>query len=285
MIVLHISDRGRKAVGVSIPRDSYVDLADGSGQHKINSAYTAGKLAATSTLSSRGVTGPELEVLAAEQGAKAAIKTVEEFTGLTINHYAVVNLAGFYSIAQSVGGIPVCLNAATSDPTYSGASFPAGPQTIDGANVLAFIRQRHELINGDLDRVRRQQALLAGLAETVVSGGTLTDSAKLDRMLAAAKTAVSVDSGWDAGSLIQVLLRVGGGRVQFTTIPVLSLSLQTPYDGDAVQVDPKQVRSFFRSEFNPNVDDARPAAVAPAPSNPLSVPPPPITSGGLNCVN
>lgn len=285
MIVLRISDRGRKVVGVSIPRDSYVDLADGSGMHKINSAYTAGKLAASAMLRERGVTGAELEVQAAEQGAKAAIKTVEQFTGLTINHYAAVNLAGFYSIAQSVGGIPVCLNAATSDTAYSGASFPAGPQTIDGANVLAFIRQRHELADGDLDRVRRQQALLAGLADTVVSGGTLTDSAKLDRLLAAAETAVSVDAGWDAGSLIQVLLRVGGGRMEFTTIPVISISLQTPEDGDAVQVDPKQVRAFFRSQFNPNTDDARPPTVTPSPSNSLPAPPPPITSGGLNCVN
>ena len=285
MIVLRISDRGRKAVGVSIPRDSYVELGDGSGKHKINTAYTAGKRTAAAMLQARGVTGPELEVQAAEQGAKAAIKTVEQFTGLTINHYAAVNLAGFYSIAQAVGGIPVCLNAAVRDRTYSGADFPAGPQTIDGVNVLAFIRQRHELANGDLDRVRRQQALLAGLADAVVSGGTLTDSSKLDSVLAAAKTAVSVDEGWDAGGLIQLLQRVGGGQVEFTTIPVLSLSLQTPFDGDAVQVDPTQVRAFFQAQTRAAVDDSRPSAVAPSGSAAVSVPPEPITAGGRNCVN
>ncbi|MFS8582929.1 MAG: LCP family protein, partial [Limnochordales bacterium] len=110
--------------------------------------------------------------------------TVEELTGRKIDNYASVNLLGFYEITEAVGGVEVCLKQATSDKD-SGADFAAGHQTISGGDALAFVRQRHGLPRGDLDRIVRQQAFMAGLAKKVLSTQTLTDPDKLNDLVAA----------------------------------------------------------------------------------------------------
>ena len=150
LILVHIPNDGRKAVALSLPRDSYVNIP-GFGQHKINSAYARGKAAAKERLRQEGVTDEqELEVRSNQEGAKTLIATVEALTGQTVDNYASINLLGFYEITNAVGGVEVCLNQATRDP-YSGANFKAGRQSISGVDALAFVRQRHGLLRGDLD--------------------------------------------------------------------------------------------------------------------------------------
>ena len=249
MIVVHIPAGGAAATAISIPRDSYVDIAGGYGKHKINSAYSRGKNASMSDLRAQGLSGPQLEVAANAAGAKTAIQTVEQFTGLTINHYAAINLAGFDALSQAVGGVEVCLKAPVHD-TYSGADFAAGPQTLSGAQALAFVRQRHGLLNGDLDRIARQQAFLSGMAKKVLSAGTFTDVSKLNSLVSAVQGAVVLDKGWDVLSFAQQLRGMTSGAIAFVTIPVQSLSLQTPSDGDAVKVDPAQVRQFVHTAIS-----------------------------------
>ena len=72
------------------------------------------------------------------------IRVVQAFSGMKIDHYAEVNLLGFYLLSNAIGGVPVCLNAAVDDP-WSGANFPAGPQEVQGTAALSFVRQRHGL--------------------------------------------------------------------------------------------------------------------------------------------
>ncbi|WP_370965884.1 LCP family protein [Amycolatopsis sp. cg9] len=249
MIVVHIPAGGAAATAISIPRDSYVDIAGGYGKHKINSAYSRGKNASMSGLRAEGLSGAQLEVAANAAGAKTAIQTVEKFTGLTINHYAAINLAGFDALSQAVGGVEVCLKAPVHD-SYSGADFAAGPQTLSGAQALAFVRQRHGLANGDLDRIARQQAFLSGMAKKVLNAGTFTDVSKLNSLVSAVQGAVVLDKGWDVLSFAQQLRGMTSGAIAFATIPVQSLSLQTPSDGDAVKVDPAQVQQFVRTAIS-----------------------------------
>ncbi|KAA9152987.1 LytR family transcriptional regulator [Amycolatopsis acidicola] len=258
MIVIHIPAGGKNAVAFSIPRDSYVQLAGGYGKHKINSAYTYAQVATSNKLRAQGVGGAELNVQAAQAGAKNAIQTVQQFTGLTINHFASVNLVGFYDISEAIGGVPVCLNAPVHD-SFSGADFPAGEQTLSGAQALAFVRQRHGLQNGDLDRIRRQQAFMASMAHTVLSAGTLTDPGKLSGLIDAVKKTVVIDKTWDVFSFAQQLQNLSAGKVQFQTIPVGDPALQTS-DGDAVEVVPSQVQSFVRQA----IGETAPSTVAPA---------------------
>ena len=105
---------------------------------------SGGADAARARLVAQGVTGAALEQQAAQAGRRTLITTVEQLTGVSVDHYAEVNLAGFAEITQAVGGVPVCLNAPVRDP-YSGANFRAGPQTLEGPAALAFVRQRHGL--------------------------------------------------------------------------------------------------------------------------------------------
>ncbi|MEV4599618.1 LCP family protein [Amycolatopsis sp. NPDC049253] len=248
MIVVHVPAGGAAATAISIPRDSYVDVP-GYGKHKINSAYSRARASARSHLSGQGLSGPQLEVAADAEGAKSAIATVEELTGLTINHYAAVNLAGFAALSQAVGGVQVCLNNPVHD-SYSGANFPAGPQTLSGAQALAFVRQRHGLAGGDLDRIARQQAFLAGMAKNVLGAGTLTSPDKLSALVDALQGSVVLDKGWDVLSFAQQLHGISSGAIAFVTIPVQSLSLATPADGDAVKVSPQQVKTFVQNQLS-----------------------------------
>ena len=260
MIAIHIPAGGAGATAFSIPRDSYVQLAGGYGKHKINSAYTYAQVAAAAKLRAQGVGGAELNVQAAQAGAKNAIQTLQQFTGLTFNHFASVNLVGFYNISQAVGGVPVCLNTPVKD-SYSGANFPAGPQTISGAQALAFVRQRHGLPGGDLDRIKRQQVFMASLAKTVLSGGTLTDPAKISALIDAVKKTVTLDQGWDVLGFAQQMQSMSSGKISFQTIPVLNVALRTPNDGEAVEVNPQQVQAAIRTAI------AGPGN--PAPKNPV----------------
>ncbi|MEI6407720.1 MAG: LCP family protein, partial [Actinomycetes bacterium] len=151
MIVIHIPANGTKAVAISIPRDDYVNVP-GLGMKKIKEAYGYAKYAEDSKLYKAGVKEPLREHLARDAGRKATIATITELLGIPIDHFAEVNLVGFYDLATALGGIQVCLNKAVNDSQYSGAVFPAGVQTITGVDALKFVRQRHGLPNGDLDR-------------------------------------------------------------------------------------------------------------------------------------
>lgn len=292
MIVVHIPAGGAAATAISIPRDSYVDIAGNFGKHKINSAYSRGKNDAKPGLRAKGLSGPQLEMAANEAGARTAIDTVQAFTGLTINHYAAINLAGFDALSQAVGGVEVCLKAPVQD-SYSGANFPAGPQTLSGPQALAFVRQRHGLPNGDLDRIARQQAFMSAMAKKVLSAGTFTDPSKLTSLVNAVQGAVVLDQGWDILSFAQQLRGMTSGAIGFATIPVQSLSLATPFDGDAVKVDPAQVREFVRAAISTPAAQAsgaaatsgvKPIAATTTPTPPSSTTQPaPTTAAG--CVN
>ncbi|GAB3147406.1 LCP family protein [Amycolatopsis stemonae] len=246
MIAVHIPAGGAGATAFSIPRDSYVQLAGGFGKHKINSAYTYAQVAEANSLRAQGVGGAQLNVRAAQAGAKNAIKTVQQLTGLTFTHFASVNLVGFYSISQAIGGVPVCLKQATRD-SFSGADFPAGPQTVSGKEALSFVRQRHGLPGGDLDRVKRQQVFMASLARTVLSGGTLSDPTKLANLIDAIKKTVTLDQSWDVLGFAQQMRNMSSGRIEFKTIPVGNVALKTAGDGEAVEVNPQAVQSAIKT--------------------------------------
>jgi LCP family protein required for cell wall assembly len=248
LILVHIPNDGRAATAMSIPRDSYVDIP-GYGKHKINSAFGYAKNDAMNKLRAQGVKDPaQLDVQSNQAGAKETIATVEKLTSTTIDHYAEVNLVGFYDISNAIGGVPVCLKQAVNDRQYSGAVFKKGEQEVEGANALAFVRQRHNIPGGstDLQRNRRQQAFLAGMAKKVLSAGTLTSPGALNSLIDSVKKAVVIDKGWDITGFAQQMQGLTGGKLKFATIPIQSLDLQTPNDGSAVEINPQQVAEFIK---------------------------------------
>jgi LCP family protein required for cell wall assembly len=299
MMLVHVpADPEKKAFAVSLPRDSYVDIAGGYGRHKLNSAYVRGKNAESARLRGSGLDDATIERDATTAGRRNLIATIQDLTGLTIDHYAEINLFGFSEITKAVGGVPVCLNTPVSD-RYSGAHFPAGEQTLQGVDALRFVRQRHGLQNGDLDRVRRQQAFLAGLAHQMFSSGTLTSPSRISGLVDALTKSVVLDQNWDLMSFATQVASLTGDDIEFSTIPTGSISLRTPSDGSAVEVDPDQVRAYFQGLLNgPAPSTPLPPDVASTPNTgkpdtgavivqkmAQESPEQPITAAGIPCVN
>ena len=217
LILIHIPANGKKAVAVSIPRDNYVNVP-GYGMKKIKEAYSYAKYAEDSKLYKEGVKQPTRERLSRDAGRVATIATVSQFLDVPIDHFAEVNMIGFYDLANALGGIQVCLNKAVNDTKYSGAVFPAGLQTISGADALKFVRQRHGLPNGDLDRTHRQQAFIAGVITKFRTQGIFGDIGKISGLLDVAKKDVVIDSGFDViGFLPQAKALTGQHKVPYSS--------------------------------------------------------------------
>lgn len=219
IILVRIPNNGKSATAISVPRDSYVQ-APGLGKTKINGVYGQTREIKRTSLVQAGASATEAAAAGTEAGREALIKTVADLTGVTVDHYAEIGLLGFALIADALGGVEVCLKDAVYEP-LSGADFPAGQQRLNGPQALSFVRQRHELPRGDLDRVVRQQAVMASLAHRVISGKTLSSPATLKRLEAAVQRSVVLSAGWDIMDFVQQVSKLTGGNVAFATIPVL----------------------------------------------------------------
>jgi LCP family protein required for cell wall assembly len=261
MMLIRVPNDGSRAVGFSLPRDSYVEMPDHSGKGKLNSVYPGAKAAMAQQLVAQGDSNPaDVDVKSSEAGRQSLVTAVQDLTGIGVDHYAEVNLLGFSNLTNAIGGVDVCLKNPVNDD-FSGAHFPAGPRTVAGKDALAFVRQRHGLPLGDLDRVRRQQAFLAGLSHKILSAGTLGDPVTLAKLLDAVKQSVILDQGWDLLGLAQQMQGLTGGAVSFMTIP--TLGGENTSAGDALKVDPTQVQQFVKDAIGP-----KPAPTAGPPGPP-----------------
>ncbi|MFP5072084.1 LCP family protein [Pseudonocardia nantongensis] len=191
-----VAPDGRSASVVSIPRDAWVDVP-GRGMNKINAAYAYG-------------------------GAPLLIGTVEQLTGIRVDHFGVIDFAGFTSLVDSVGGIDVTVAQTTGN---DGVDFTAGENHLDGTQALAYVRQRYDLPGGDLDRAARQQNAMKALLDKVQQKVT-TDPGAIYAFATSVGDAVSVDDSLSNAGLVQ--LAVGSrdlraSTVSFVTAPVTGL--------------------------------------------------------------
>ncbi|WP_438646533.1 LCP family protein [Rhodococcus opacus] len=242
IVLIRVPNDGSSATAISIPRDSYVDVP-GIGMSKINAAYGATKETERLQLVEDGATDKEAEEESTKAGREALIQSVADLTGITVDHYAEVGLLGFVLLTNAVGGVDVCLNEPV-DENMSGAHFPAGEQTLKGADALSFVRQRHDLPRGDLDRIVRQQVFMASLVGKVLSAKTLSDPGKLNELSGAVQRSVVLDDDWDIIEFATQLQDLAGGKVQFETIPVADLNGMTDYGESIVEVEPKDVKKY-----------------------------------------
>lgn len=255
LILMHVPSDGTAVRALSIPRDDAVDIP-GAGGGKIKEAYGLAKAKAETQLVPQGLTDPHtLETQSRDAGRRATLDVVRTLTGVPIDHFAEVSLAGFYDLATALGGVRVCLNHPVTDDAYSGANFPAGPQTLNGAQALAFVRQRHGLANGDLDRTHRQQAFLASAAHNIRSLGTLVDPTKLQNLINAAEKDIVIDDRWSVFSLGLQLWNLTGGNTQFHTLPITGYG--TLNGQDVNLIDPQEIRSVVHHAFTDPVSSSQ----------------------------
>jgi LCP family protein required for cell wall assembly len=218
MLVLHLPAHGGTPTAISFPRDSWVDIP-GYGKGKLNSAFSRG------AANGGGDVG----------GVRLLINVLQNMTGLTIDHFVRVSLLGFYDIAKALGPVQVCLNQPAHD-SYSGVNLPAGVSTLDAQQALAFVRQRHGLPRGDLDREVRQQYFLSAELHKIVSAGTLLNPAKQQQLLSAVSSAMQTDTGLDLLDLATRMQGVSPDKVAFATIPITGTPTITDDNGNRVSI-------------------------------------------------
>lgn len=247
IILVRIPNNGKSATAISIPRDSYVE-APGWGKMKINGVFGDVKLDRMKQLVEvQGEDPAVAEPKATEAAREELIQTVAGLTGVTVDHYAEIGLLGFALITDALGGVNVCLKDAVYEP-LSGADFPAGWQKLNGPQALSFVRQRHDLPRGDLDRVTRQQSVMASLAHEVISSRTLSSPGTLGRLQDAVQRSVVISDGWDIMNFVEQLQKLAAGSVAFATIPILR---EDGWSDDGMQsvvrVDPDEVHQWVAS--------------------------------------
>ncbi|HMO12107.1 MAG TPA: LCP family protein, partial [Actinotalea sp.] len=213
IMLVHLPADGRSAYVMSIPRDSWVPIP-GRGTAKINAAYSHG--------------GPPL-----------LIETIEQLTGVRIDHFAVTDFESFSAVTDALGGVELTLAQdlyGRSDMGTGGQLLvPAGTHTLTGDQALVYVRERYSLRRGDFDRVQRQQAWLRAMLQRVQERGVLDDPVGTLTLLDTVSRAVAVDDGVTLGVMRDVAERVRGlGRsdVRFLTVPVAGTG--TSADGQSI---------------------------------------------------
>jgi LCP family protein required for cell wall assembly len=207
LMLVHIDGDRRGASVISIPRDSWVTVP-GHGYAKINAAFS--------------YAGPSL-----------AVQTVEELTGVRIDHLAVVDWAGFRDLTDAVGGVTVDVPRTVVDSAH-GVTWTAGPHTLDGEQALMYVRQRYGLPRGDLDRVRRQQYFLRLLMEDSLHQDMRKNPKMVYDFLDTVTQHLSVDSDWSIGSMRSLVISLRNlqtHNIDYLTAPVWGLGDE---DGQSV---------------------------------------------------
>jgi LCP family protein required for cell wall assembly len=255
LILIHIPAGGQKAVGFSIPRDDWVTYPtayDGQAQGKIDQAYGLALAAEESQLRQQNpsIGQDQLAFEGNEAGRAAAVATVEQLTGVHIDHFAELNLDGFYELAKVMGGVEVCLNHPVPyDPNSGFYAAHAGYQHLDAKMALAFVRQRDGLANGDLDRTHRQQAVIDSVLRQLRADGALDDLTKLNDLLSVAQQYLITDAGWNLLDFISQMRGITSGDITFRTLPIVGY--QTIDGQDANVVNPAQIQQEVHETFYP----------------------------------
>jgi LCP family protein required for cell wall assembly len=215
IMLLHIGS-GRPVL-ISIPRDSYVPIP-GHGDYKINAALAYG--------------GPML-----------LIQTVEEVTGLRIEHYMGIGFGGLVDVVNNIGGVRICVPAALHD-TRSGLNLSKGCHTLDGAQALSFVRDRHSFATEDLQRIQDQRAFLKALLAKATAPGVYLNPFTSVPFASAAAGSISVDKGTNAYDLLQAAFALRDPETG--TVPIAKANYFTNA-GDSVLWNKAQATELFNA--------------------------------------
>jgi LCP family protein required for cell wall assembly len=241
MMIVHVPADGSRATIISLPRDSWVRIP-GYGWSRLNSAYADGYNSVASTAS---------KLAKVNAGVNLLRQTVQNVTGLTIDHYVQVSFLGFYEISKAIGGVPVNLCQSINDTVAynrahgieggSGFDMSKGHHHLDGATALEFVRQRHNIpgpVSNDFGRELRQRYFLTAAFRKVASVGLIF---KLNAVGAALKRDLYLDRNLDLLSLARQMQDLSADNISGKTIPTTNATI----DGnDVLRLNLAKVRRF-----------------------------------------
>jgi len=232
MMLLHILPQHHGAVVISFPRDSLVPIigcqADGIGDPGQKAQPGSTEM---------------LNATFASGGPACLWKTLESTTGIFIDHFIEVNFNGFQSVVNDLGGVNVCLPEAVNDPA-SGLDLTAGVHHVNGAQALAFVRERHIGEGSDLQRIQRQQFFMAALLQQIDTQKTMSDVPELYSIARDVAKTLTTDSGLSVSTMLNVAESMKGltsKGVQFTQVPVIT----DPNDSNRVLWQQPQSAQLF----------------------------------------
>jgi LCP family protein required for cell wall assembly len=214
-MLLHVSaDRSNMSV-VSIPRDTLLSLpkCTDPDDGKVYPA-TRGRMMANESLG-RG-------------GPGCTVATWEKLTGIHIDHFMMIDFSGVVSMADAIGGVPVCVDANvyshTSAGKGSGLKLRKGTTDVKGEQALQWLRTRYGFEDDtDLARAKAQHMYMNSMVRELRASAKLTSPNKLRKLAEAATKAITVDNGLDSikkmYDLADELQRVPTERITMTTMP------------------------------------------------------------------
>ena len=226
VMVVHIPADRKEAYLVSIPRDSFVTIYDEQGQphgeQKINVAF-------------------------AEYGPFGTWRTVEQLSGLHIDHMAIIDYDGFREVTTAIGGVDVYIPEAVYD-SQQDQQWEQGTVHLEGVLALKYVRMRYGLAEGDFDRVDRQQNFLRALLKKVLSDETVGSVTRFPATVRAIADHLTTDD-WPRGEIRRLAFQLrglNGDRVRFMTLPNLGTATD-PVAGSIVEVDERRAAVLFEA--------------------------------------
>jgi LCP family protein required for cell wall assembly len=234
LMVVHIPANRKSAYVVSIPRDSYVPIYDGEGvrqgRNKVNESFS-------------------------EYGPFGTWRTVENLTGLRLDHMAIIDYEGFRDLTTAVGGVDVYVPETVYDDKLD-QTWTKGWHHLEGNLALKYVRQRHGLANSDFDRVNRQQNFMRALMQKVLADDTIGDPMKFPATLEAITRHLTVDASWTNGDIRGLALslrNLHADRVRFVTVPLDHF--ETVPDAGAVNIiAARQARELWAAVRDDTLD-------------------------------
>ncbi len=245
ILLVQVSGDREDAFVMSIPRDSWVPIP-GYGMNKINAAFSFG--------------GPAL-----------MIQTVEDLTGVYIDHFAVTDFESFATITDALGGVRMTLPNGLDN---NGIVLAPGEHVLDGEQALAYVRQRYGLSGGDFSRVQRQQNWMRGIMRAVFEQEILKDVGRLTSFSSTVLQSVAVDEGMTLPRMVTVgysLRDLRGDDVTFMTAPYAGTGWSPDGRQSIVLLDEARSAALFEAFATDTVReflDANPDGAVMLPANP-----------------
>jgi anionic cell wall polymer biosynthesis LytR-Cps2A-Psr (LCP) family protein len=302
LILLHIFAGAQRAVGFSIPRDDWVTYPhtyDGQTQGKIDQAYGFAYAQSLSETVGSAESSDQRYLDANRAGQGATLDTVEAVTGQRIDHFAEVNLMGYYNLAQAFGGVTVCVKpwTAGNDQNLADANSgwdavtdgydkaKGGPQYLhlSPAQSLAYVRDRDSLPSGDLDRTHRQQAVLDYVIWKTEKDGLLSDVGQLEALLGSADHYLMTDPHWNLLDFSTSMKALSGKNLQFYTAPIAGYATIQDQSANVIRIP--TIQTDISQKFTAREPGAHPAGTRPAGTDKAAVkttPPSPVSTATVH---
>ncbi|MGW3081847.1 LCP family protein [Streptomyces sp. NPDC001110] len=234
LMLVHVSADKQRASVVSLPRDSYAELPE-------HTDGTTGKKHSAHPV--------KLNAAYAEGGPHLTVRTVEQMTGVKIDHYLEVDFTSFMKTVDTLGGVEICTAKPLKD-AYTGLDLTAGTHKLDGGQALQYVRSRHLDGAADLGRMQRQQRFMAALIKQTTSSGVLMNPVKFQDVASSMLKSVRADKGFGTEQMLELGKAMRGftpSSSEFASVPLEEEGFQVKGIGSTVKWDAEKSRKMFRA--------------------------------------